>query len=182
MHSFSNSLILKMRLGCEFYQKDVLDVAPLLLGKILVRRFDDGSEIRLPIVEVEAYKGEEDLACHARFGKTTRNGIMYEQGGVVYMFLIYGMYWMLNIVTGAGDFPEATLVRGAGLYNGPGKLTRALHLDKSFYGENLVTSERLWIEDSPMLASYHTTPRIGIGYAAAKWRDIPWRFVLDEIK
>ena len=102
-----------MRLGCEFYQKDVLDVAPLLLGKILVRRFDDGSEIRLPIVEVEAYKGEEDLACHARFGKTTRNGIMYEQGGVVYMFLIYGMYWMLNIVTGAGDFPEAILVRGA---------------------------------------------------------------------
>lgn len=166
------------RLTKEFYQQEVLTIAPLLLGKPLVRQFDDGSHLRLTINEVEAYRGEEDLACHARFGKTARNSVMYQQGGVVYMYFIYGMYWMLNVVTGSHDFPEAILIRGAGEYNGPGKLTKALMLDKSFYGEDLATSQRLWIEDAPAVESYKTTPRIGIGYATKEWRDIHWRFTL----
>lgn len=124
------------RLAREFYQQEVLTIAPLLLGKPLVRRLDDGTLLRLTINEVEAYRGEEDLACHARFGRTARNSVMYQQGGVVYMYLIYGMYWMLNVVTGSHDFPEAILIRGAGAYNGPGKLAKALALDKSFYGED----------------------------------------------
>jgi DNA-3-methyladenine glycosylase len=166
------------RLTKEFYQQEVLTIAPLLLGKPLVRRLDDGTQLRLTINEVEAYRGEEDLACHARFGRTARNSVMYQQGGVVYMYFIYGMYWMLNVVTGSHNFPEAILIRGAGEYNGPGKLTKALVLDKSFYGEDLATSERLWIEDAPTVECYKTTPRIGIGYAAKEWRDIHWRFTL----
>lgn len=166
------------RLTHEFYRQEVLTIAPLLLGKPLVRQFDDGSHLRLTISEVEAYRGEEDLACHARFGRTARNSVMYQQGGVVYMYFIYGMYWMLNVVTGSHDFPEAILIRGAGEFDGPGKLTKALVLDKSFYGEDLTTSERLWIEDAPTVGSYKTTPRIGIGYAAKEWRDIHWRFRL----
>lgn len=167
-----------MRLERQFYQQDVLALAPQLLGKQLVRQLDDGTRLSITINEVEAYRGEEDLACHARFGKTARNSVMYQQGGVVYMYLIYGMYWMLNVVTGSHDFPEAILIRGAGEFDGPGKLTKALALDRSFYGEDLTTSARLWIEDAPAVACYQTTPRIGIGYAAKEWRDIPWRFTL----
>lgn len=167
-----------MRLERQFYQQDVLALAPQLLGKQLVRQLDDGTRLSITINEVEAYRGEEDLACHARFGKTARNSVMYQQGGVVYMYLIYGMYWMLNVVTGSHDFPEAILIRGAGEFDGPGKLTKALALDRSFYGEDLTTSARLWIEDAPAVECYQTTPRIGIGYAAKEWRDIPWRFTL----
>lgn len=167
-----------MRLLENIYQQDALTLAPLLLGKILVRKFEDGSELRLTINEVEAYKGEDDGACHARFGKTERNSIMYQEGGSIYMFLIYGMYWMLNVVTGSIDHPQAILIRGAGRYNGPGKLTKALKLDKSFYGENLSTSERLWIEDAPMIESFQTSPRIGIDYAPLEWKIKHWRFFI----
>lgn len=167
-----------MRLTKDFYFCDVLSVAPQLLGKTLVRQLDDGSCLRLSINEVEAYRGEEDMACHARFGRTARNEVMYQSGGVVYMFLIYGMYWMLNVVTGDCDHPEAILIRGAGSFDGPGKLSKALMLDRSFYGEDLTSSQRLWIEDAPLVTSFLSTPRIGISYAAKEWRDIPWRFVI----
>lgn len=167
-----------IRLTNSFYQQDVTTVAERLVGKILVRRFDDNSEQRLPITETEAYMGEEDMACHARFGKTSRNAIMYESGGVVYMYLIYGMYWMLNIVAGEEGVPQAVLIRGAGKYNGPGKLTKALGIDKSFYGEELFTSDRLWIEDAPPATGVKKLPRIGINYADDYWRNIPWRFTI----
>lgn len=167
-----------MRLLEPTYRQDVLILAPNLLGKLLVRRFEDGRELCLTINEVEAYRGEEDKACHARFGKTERNAIMYHDGGVVYMFLIYGMYWMLNIVTGTADHPQAILIRGAGELNGPGKLTKALQLDKSFYGENLATSQRLWIEDASPVSSFSTSPRIGIDYASDEWCKKQWRFFL----
>jgi DNA-3-methyladenine glycosylase len=167
-----------MRLDSQFYRQDVLALAPQLLGKQLVRVLDNGTRLSLTITEVEAYRGEDDLACHARFGRTPRNAIMYSHGGVVYMFLIYGMHWMLNVVTGSLDFPEAVLIRGAGAFDGPGKLTKGLSLEGSFNGEDLCTSPRLWIEDAPAVECYQTTPRIGIGYAAKQWRDIPWRFTL----
>lgn len=160
----------------SFFQKDVLVVAPALLGKILVRRFDDGTTLRLPITEVEAYRGEEDRACHARVGRSKRNGIMYSEGGVVYMYLIYGMYWMLNIVVGGKDEPQAVLIRGAGHYSGPGRLSKAIALDGSFYGEDLQQSERLWLEDASAPLEVLTSPRIGIDYAESPWREMPWRF------
>ncbi len=161
----------------NLFRLDVLDVAPWILGKYLVRKFDDGTIIRLPITEVEAYRGEEDLACHASKGKTPRNQIMYESGGLLYLYFIYGMYWMLNIVTGEKDNPQAILIRGIEGFNGPGKLTRKLELDKNFYGANICSSSQIWLEDSGIIAKYQTTPRIGIDYAG-DWKIKPWRFLL----
>jgi len=160
------------------FQRDVLIVAPWLIGKYLVRKFDDGRIIRLKITETEAYNGVEDLACHASKGKTIRNQIMFEQGCFVYMYLIYGMYWMLNIVTGEEHSPQAVLIRGVEGFDGPGKLTRQLQLDKSFYGENICFSERLWIEDDNLIYPYKTSARIGIDYANEPWKSIEWRFIL----
>lgn len=169
------------RLSNEFFKRDVLEVAPELLGKYLVRKFDDGSIKEFLITEVEAYRGEEDLACHASKGRTPRTEVMYHEGGKIYVYLIYGMYWMLNVVTSVKDIPQAVLIRGLEGFNGPGKLTKKLIIDKSFYSEDLFSSRRLWIE--PGLNSdeikFKTTPRIGIDYAGEIYKNKPWRFILD---
>lgn len=101
---------------------------------------------------------------------------MFHEGGHVFMYLIYGMYWMLNIVTGLVDVPQAVLIRGIEGYDGPGKAGRALGLDKSFYGEDLTTSDRIWIEDAPKITAQFTTPRIGIDYAGEPWVSKHWRW------
>lgn len=167
-----------MRLTADFFIRDVLDVAPDLIGKRLVRKFDDGTIRKYLITEVEAYRGSEDLACHASKGRTPRTEIMFHEGGHVYVYLIYGMYWMLNVVTGKVNVPQAVLIRGIEGYNGPGKLTKALEINKSFYGQNLLTSENLWIENGLNQVSYQTTPRIGIDYSGDTWKNKPWRFLL----
>ncbi|MCG8582036.1 MAG: DNA-3-methyladenine glycosylase [Bacteroidales bacterium] len=168
------------RLDKTFFNRDVLDVAPDLLGKVLVRHFDDSSVVRYVISEVEAYRGEEDAACHAHKGRTVRTEVMYHEGGVVYVYLIYGMYWLLNFVTGSENAPQAVLIRGVKELVGPGRLGRALELDKSFYGESLNDSSRLWVEHDSMQSGlqYETTRRIGIDYASDEWRNKRWRFVL----
>lgn len=166
------------RLPKSFYQRDVLDVAPDLLGKIIARKFDDHSEQRFIITEVEVYRGMEDLACHASKGKTVRTEVMFREGGLVYVYLIYGMYWMLNIVTGIENEPTAVLIRGVENISGPGRVGKVLQLDKSFYGENLLTSERIWIEDSNREINFETSPRIGIDYAGEPWISKPWRYLL----
>jgi len=168
------------RLLREFFTRDVLDVAPDLLGKLLVRRFDDGSVQKFIINEVEAYRGEEDLACHASKGRSKRTEIMYHEGGHLYVYLIYGMYWMLNIVTGKKENPQAVLIRGIEEINGPGKLTKKLAIEKSFYGEDLISSERIWIESEgySIDKKIYTTPRIGINYSGDNWKSKPWRYVL----
>jgi len=164
----------------DFYRRDVLQVAPDLLGKKLVRKIDDGSAQQFIITEVEAYRGMEDRACHASKGRTARTEVMFHEGGVVYVYLIYGMYWMLNIVTGKEGDASAVLIRGLVGISGPGRVGRALQLDKSFYGEDLTTSERIWIEDTDLKPEYITTPRIGIDYAGEPWISKPWRFVVKE--
>lgn len=166
------------RLPKSFFTRDVLDVAPDLLGKVLVRKFEDGTIKKFIISEVEAYRGKEDLACHACKGRTPRTEIMFQDGGYIYVYLIYGMYWMLNFVTNKKDIPQAVLIRGIENFNGPGKLTKALQIDKSFYGENLFESDRLWIESGIEEISYNTTPRIGIDYAGEIWKNKPWRYLL----
>ena len=93
------------RLTSDFFMRDVLEVAPSLPGKLLCRRFDDGKIFARRIIEVEAYRGTDDLACHASRGRTPRTEIMFAAGGLVYVYLIYGMYWMLNFVTGEQDIP-----------------------------------------------------------------------------
>lgn len=167
------------RLTFDFYQQDTIVVAQQLLGKILVRQFDDGAVRRYRITETEAYCGIADLACHASKGKTKRTQVMFGHGGYVYVYLIYGMYWLLNIVSGDEGEGSAILIRGLDGFDGPGKLGRELQLDSSFYGENLKTSKRLWIEDAPPTGQFKSTPRIGVDYAGEPWISMPCRFVLE---
>ena len=168
------------RLDLEFYMNNSVTVAQRLLGKTLVRAFEDGSISRYCISETEAYLGEDDKACHASKGRTLRTDIMYAEGGYVYVYLIYGMYWMLNVVTGYENKPQAVLIRGVDNIIGSGKVGRELKIDKSFYGESLLTSNRIWIEDAPDVEIYETAPRVGIDYAGEEWRDKLWRFILNK--
>jgi DNA-3-methyladenine glycosylase len=166
------------RLHTEFFLRDVLDVAPELLGKTLVRKFDDGTMRRFTITETEAYRGMEDLACHANKGRTPRNEVMFRKGGVVYVYFIYGMYWMLNVVTGSEGDPSAVLIRGLDDISGPGRVGKILLLDRSFYGEDLSVSQRIWMEESELIFPHVASPRIGIGYAGEPWISKPWRYTL----
>ena len=149
----------------------------MLLGKTLVRVFPDGSVGRYRITETEAYLGEEDKACHASKGRTPRTEVMYHKAGKVYVYLIYGMYWMLNFVTGPEGSPQAVLIRGLDDLRGSGKVGRLLSVDKSFYGEALQNSLRMWVEDAPELTDFETAPRVGIDYAGDEWKNKPWRFI-----
>lgn len=171
-----------IRISPDFFLRDVLDVAPGLLGKILVRKYDDGTLRRFTLTETEAYRGDGDLACHASKGKTTRNEVMFREGGLVYVYFIYGMYWMLNFVTGHEGDASAVLIRGIDDISGPGRVGKILQLDRSFYGENLSESQRLWIGDNPGKVTFTTHLRVGIHYAGEPWVSMPWRFVLERIQ
>jgi len=164
------------RLPLNFFLRDVLEVAPGLIGKILARRFEDGRIERYRINETEAYRGMDDLACHASKGRTPRTEVMFRQGGTVYVYLIYGMYWMINIVVGEENVPEAVLIRGVEGVKGPGREGRVLKLDRTFYGENLATSQRIWIEDGEPVAVIKTSKRVGVEYSGQEWSEKLWRF------
>ncbi len=165
------------KLDASFFQRDVLEVAPDLIGKTLVRQFDNGQILRFQITETEAYRGSEDLACHASKGRTPRTEVMYHCGALIYVYLIYGMYWMMNFVSGEQDNPQAALIRGLSNIYGPGKITKLLGIDKSFYGEDMSVSTRIWVENTDSRVIYSENPRIGINYAG-EWCDKPWRYTL----
>lgn len=166
-----------IKLDKEFYKMPATKVAPSLLGKLLCINHND-KITKLRITETECYYGENDTACHAHRGKTNRTKVLYDEGGIAYVYLCYGIYSLLNVVTGEKDFPEAVLIRGVEGYPGPGKLTKALSIDRSYNYENLISSERLWIEDDGKKIRYKKTPRIGIDYATEKYRNILWRFLV----
>lgn len=166
------------RLPLDFFLRDVLEVAPTLLSKLLVRRFDDGRMVRYRITEVEAYRGTEDRACHASKGRTPRTEVMFQQGGAVYVYLIYGQYWLLNLVTGFEGDASAVLIRGVEGFSGPGRVGRELQLDRSFYGESLIDSPRIWVEEAESVSEFKTSKRIGIEYAGEEWAGKLWRFYL----
>ncbi len=168
------------RIKRDFLTGDVLDLAPALLGMQIVRYDGTGNLRTFTITETEAYRGEEDLACHVSRGRTTRTEIMYREGGVLYVYLVYGMHWMLNIVTGRAEEPQAVLLRGVQGVSGPGRLTKALGIDRSYNGEDLTLSPRIWLQNSGISLPYKTTPRIGIDYAGPVWKNKPWRFVAIE--
>lgn len=170
------------RLSTDFFTRDVLEVAPGLIGKTLVRKSGNEKIQKHLITEVEAYRGSDDLACHASKGRTPRTEVMFGNGGQVYVYLIYGMYWMLNFVTAKEGVPQAVLIRGIEGFDGPGKLTKALNIDKSFYGEKLISSDKLWVEKGIVNPEFETTPRIGIDYAGEIWKNKPWRYVLKTAK
>lgn len=166
------------RLPLDFFLRDVLEVAPDLIGKILVRQFQDGRTEKYMITETEAYRGTEDLACHASKGRTARTDTMFKQGGTVYVYLIYGFYWMLNFVTGPENDASAVLIRGIKGFSGPGRVGRELQLDKSFYAESLIDSQRIWIENAEPAQEIKITKRVGIDYSGDEWKNKLWRFFL----
>ena len=156
-------------------------MAPSLIGKLLCRQICDESGervIKLRITETECYFGEDDTACHAHKGKTERTKVMYHNGGVAYVYLCYGIHSLLNIVSGPEGFPEAVLIRGVEGYDGPGKLTKFLKIDRMLNGEDLIASDRLWIEDDGYMCGYTQNKRVGIDYATEEYRNIPWRFII----
>ncbi len=175
-----------MKLKRDFYNRPTLKVAQDLLGKFLVRKvktMNGTKKISAMITETEAYIGEKDLASHARFGRTKRTEVMYGHPGVWYVYLIYGMYWMLNVITEEHGKPAAVLIRavvteeGESL-NGPGKLTKALKISNKFNLESALGGD-LYIEDRGMKVSprkIKKTPRIGVDYAG-EYKDKLWRFV-----
>lgn len=182
-----------MRINNEFYKLNALELAPFLLGKILCRNVD-GQLMKARIVETESYFGTEDSACHAHNGKTERNKIMFKCGGYTYIYLCYGMHYLLNIVSGEKNHPEAVLLRGAVLVddqnefsdiynknckenlNGPAKLTKALNIDKNLNSENLKTSNQIWLEDDNFHCEFISLKRVGIDYASEEYRNKLWRF------
>lgn len=155
-----------------------------LLGKFLVRTTSSGALAGM-ITEVEAYDGERDLACHARFGRTARTEVMYAAGGVWYVYLCYGVHEMLNLVVGPPDWPSAVLIRGLAEVSGPGRLTRRLGIDRRLNGKMATLESGLWIEDRGVRVPrslVRATPRIGVDYAGPVWAAKPWRFTFDPTK
>ena len=168
------------RLTVKDYAVDAVTAAKALVGAWLCRRFDDGTVIRRCITETEAYCGEEDTACHAHKGRTARTDVMYASGGCAYIYLCYGMHEMLNVVTGAEGRPEAVLIRGVEGAEGPGRLTKLLKIDCSLNREDLVRSDRLWLETDGSRVKFTSAPRIGIAYASKRDQNRKWRFTLNR--
>lgn len=165
----------------KFFERPTTKVARDLLGKYLVRSGERG-ELSCMITEVEAYDGFFDKASHASKGRTLRNEPMWNKAGVWYVYLIYGMYDMLNIVTREEGYPAAVLIRGATGISGPGKLTKQLAINRTLNNKTARKASGLWIEDRGMRVSRADTvvlPRIGVLYAGEKWAKKPWRFLLS---
>jgi len=176
------------RLGRSFYRRPTLEVARDVIGMILVDNRDPRTVKQARIVEVEAYIGEDDPACHAACGPTERNRPMYGVAGHTYIYLIYGMYHCLNFVTERKGYPAAVLIRAAErkgdwpdepenhidsrALSGPGKLCRGYELDKRQSGLDL-TEGPLYLRDGGSApAVVETAPRIGVRLGA----ELPWRF------
>ncbi|MFC0338044.1 DNA-3-methyladenine glycosylase [Kushneria avicenniae] len=180
----------------SFYQQPTLEVARALLGCHLV--VDDGRERLVGrITETEAYLGLQDTACHSSHGRTQRTEVMFGPAGYAYVYIIYGIYDMLNLVTEVEDDPCAVLIRavepiqgeetmverrngkrGREMLNGPGKLTRAMGITKTAFNRiDLCSGEGLWIEPGTPVGEEDIirSPRIGIDYAQPEHRDAPWR-------
>lgn len=161
------------RLTYAFFHRPCLEVARELVGKLLVV---NGKRFR--ISETEAYCGEADTACHAHKGKTRRTEVLYADAGTLYIYLCYGIHWLLNIVTGEPGQPEAVLIRACLEAPGPGKLTKALGITGTLNRESAVSSPELWIEDDGFSCEVETAKRVGIGYASQEDQDRLWRFKL----
>ena len=179
----------------KFFARDTHLVANELLGKWLIRSWR-GKLLIGRITEVESYVGEDDNACHAARGRTPRTEVMF---GHAYVYLIYGIYHCLNVVTDRVDFPAAVLIRAVeplagiptmsrargtekleNLTTGPGKLTQALRITRNLNGEDLTTGGRLWIAESPdsePAGQITAGPRVGVDYAGED-ASLPWRYFL----
>ena len=184
-----------MRLKRKFFDRSTVVVARNLLGKYLCRRISDRT-VRVKITETEAYCGSSDLACHASKGLTPRTKIMFGRAGHAYVYMIYGMYHCLNVVTGKEGYPSAVLIRAAEIQNskiknknynskfknlrGPGILCRELKINRELNGADICSSKELWVEDpieKIKPSQIKKGKRIGVDYAG-KWKDKLWRFYI----
>jgi DNA-3-methyladenine glycosylase len=168
-----------MRINPDFYKMRATEMAPVLLGKLLCRKINN-EIIKLRITETEIYFGETDSACHASKGKTKRTKTLYEAGGITYVYLCYGIHHLINVVSGEKGFPEACLIRGVEGYNGPGKLTKAMQIDRSLNEVDLRASTEIWLEDDGFKPEFVMSKRIGIDYATEEDRNRLWRFSMIE--
>lgn len=166
-----------MRLDYDFFHRPCLTVAEALVGKVLVHRLPDGTELRLRISETEAYCGEEDTACHAHKGRTKRTEVLYATAGTIYIYLCYGIHWLLNIVTSDAEDPQAVLIRACVDASGPGKLTKAMRITGEL-NRGSILGDELWIEDDGFACKVITDKRVGIGYASQEDQDRLWRFIM----
>lgn len=162
----------------EFFRQNATELAPALLGKILVRRLPDGTLIRLRISETEAYCGTSDTACHAHKGRTKRTETLWRDGGTIYVYLCYGIHWMLNIVSGTDGDPQAVLIRCCVDAPGPGRLTKALRIDGSFNGLDIIDCDGLYLEDDGAEVDITHGKRVGIDYANEADRERLWRYIM----
>ncbi|MEG0014528.1 MAG: DNA-3-methyladenine glycosylase [Cellulosilyticaceae bacterium] len=189
-------------LSRDFYLRDSLEVAKELLGKILVRE-EDGLVGKFRIVETEAYRGIEDKGAHVYGNKRTeRTRPMFEEGGITYIYLIYGMYNCLNIVVNVKDNPQCVLIRAVepldeeaismckkyrhikskklkDLTNGPGKLCKALSIDRSLLETDITKRGSLYIIEGDSKVDSVADKRINIDYAE-EYKDVEWRFYIKE--
>lgn len=170
------------KLGHTFFRRPALALAESLIGTILVRRIGR-KNVRVRIVETEAYVGPHDLACHASKGRTRRTEVMFGPAGRAYVYLIYGMYEMFNIVASEQDDAQAVLIRAAepldgwtANMSGPGKLTRALQITRAQNGLDLTGDELFLVADPSYQPQIARTKRIGIEYAK-EWSHELFRFI-----
>lgn len=179
--------MVKDRLGRDFYARATLAVARDLLGQVLVHVTDDGVRHAGRIVETEAYVGATDAASHARSGPKGRAALMWGHAGVAYVYLIYGMHNCFNVVTEHAGYPGAVLVRAieplehVDRGSGPALVCRALHIDRTCNGLDLVADVSLFIEAAPRIPDtcVRMGPRIGVDYAG-EWAAHPWRFWVTD--
>lgn len=178
--SFANTgALVHPALPAAFFERPAPEVAHDLLGRHLVRRLPDGSLRRARIVETEAYEGREDRASHASRGRTPRNDVMFGPPGHFYVYFIYGMHHMLNVVTNRVGEPSAVLIRGLENVRGPGRLTRTLGITRENFNTLAATpASGLWFEagDGTVEGEILVTPRIGVDYAGPEWAAMPWRY------
>ena len=186
-----------MILPTKFYNRPTLTVARELLGARLVRILDDVKLVGI-ITETEAYFGFDDLASHAKAGRTIRTAPMFGPPGHAYVYFTYGNHWMLNAVTEQEGFPAAVLIRAIQPIEGievmmerrlgrdtlgPGKLTQALGITKSENNVNLTeANSSLWIEAGQVIPNKSVTigPRVGLNKTPEPWLSKPWRFLVNN--
>ncbi|MDK2742690.1 MAG: DNA-3-methyladenine glycosylase [Nitrospira sp.] len=172
-------------LSRSYFDRPTLTIARSLVGKYLIRENGAG-RVAGKIIEVEAYVGCQDRACHASKGRTARTEVLFGPPGMSYVYFIYGMYHMLNVVTERVEFPAAVLIRAievdGELIDGPGKLCRELDIDRSLNRHDMTNGRSLWFEDRGARVAREQVeafPRIGVEYAG-DWAKKPWRFRLAE--
>ncbi len=175
-------------LPSAFYKRNTIIVARELLGKYLVVNDPSHKQVGM-IVETEAYRGTKDKACHGSWRKRASCLNLWGKPGHLYVYLTYGLHFLLNIVTEKDNFPSAVLIRSLEPIenislptNGPGKLTKSLGIDKSFDGQSLI-SKKVFITIGRSVSKSQIIPRTRIGVSYAKeWQDKPWRFYLQGNK